>query len=367
MNPGIIYEINGEIYGQELPPCAKMEANWVLIDTLGRQLSNIRFDYPAQLTDTFTVVSQNGRAGLLNTYTLKWTILPKYQSLKPLGGRAYLATTCSGKMGILHATGKSFADTVYTSGKKVFSDSYVENCAPCLNTKEVWLMESKSGSVLYGTSGALFKETNAAQITLRMMDYLLNDLPGVTNYAQPILRFHIADSLKPNLHSSPFRKLLFDYLMANKEAHNNKYITTQLSHITPFSFVIKSQIIKSSYTEGMMPSSYAQEILKWRNFIYEDGALKELQCEQLFDSPSDFYAEFLMATQDSTMLNFDWSGTEEMADFGGQDKELSYEGIKVWFCNPDQPYYPRYQSVTIPWERVALQRAGAKIAEKYLH
>ncbi len=337
--------------------CPKSTPLWVLLDTTGKIVCKEKFDYHGPITDTLSLLKSNGRMGLFNTMLLKWDIPPQFNKLETKGGKLYMATSCGGKFGLYHETGKKLCDTVYTEAQLVFTDMHQGN----KQASAVWLMSRPEGKTLFGGGSHEFTESRPAKIESLLMDYVLHDEAGKYNLANFKPLFSLKDSLKPMLRQSPFRGQIFQKLMLFPSSSNETRY--QLSHITANTCVIVQETFIPQHSMEMPMSP--KVILQIHNFQYENNLLTELNPSALFDSRENFKNELLASIQNNEKLNLDCSGIDNLADQGINMMELSPEGLKV-FLNNESQWYNHYQVTIIPWERVALQRGGAAIAKLYL-
>jgi hypothetical protein len=337
--------------------CPESIPLWVLMDTTGKIVCKEKFDYPGPITDTLSLLKSKGRMGLFNTVLLKWNVPPQFNKLETKGGKLYLSTTCSGKFGLIHETGKIICDTLYTDAQLVFADMHYSN----IDISAVWLMSRPEGKALYGGGENVFSETRPAKIESLLMEYILNDETGKHNYANFKPHFSSHDSLKTMLRQSPFREQIFQKLMLFPSSGNE--IKYQLTHITPNTCVIIQETYIPQHSMEMPMSP--KVILQIHNYQYKNNLLTELNPAALFDSRENFKNELLASIQNNEKLNLDCSGIDNLADQGINMMELSPEGLKV-FLNNESRWYNHYQVTIIPWERIALQRGGAAIAKLYL-
>jgi hypothetical protein len=337
--------------------CPQSTPLWVLLDTTGKIVCKEKFDHPGPVNDTLSLLYSNGRMGLFNIILLKWSIPAKYHKLETKGGKLYLSTTCSGKFGLIHETGKIICDTLYTDAQLVYADMHYSN----INASAVWLMSRPEGKALFGGGKNVFSETRPAKIESLLMDYILNDETGKHNYANFKPHFSSHDSLKTMLRQSPFREQIFQKLMLFPSSGNE--IKYQLTHITPNTCVIVQETYIPQHSMEMPMSP--KVILQIHNYQYKNNILTEMNLSALFDSRENFKNELLLSIQNNEKLNLDCSGIDNLADQGINMMELSPEGLKV-FLNNESRWYNHYQVTIIPWERVALQRGGAALAKLYL-
>ncbi|MCI5058813.1 MAG: hypothetical protein MRY83_22055, partial [Flavobacteriales bacterium] len=364
----------------------------ILLDTLGREISPLRFDNTFSFRNTMQLASVDGLYGIINSKTMKWAVPPEFACLRSLSENVFRAVSTANKVGIIHSSGKYIIPLLYDSIIRVYADRNTED-----KILQWWLAYSGKDKILYSNKYQKIAEKNKVEEML--LDFALNDTEDL---ALNVVGYSISHSFnsenpKVTLKNSPFRKFLFHTLREiGSSAQFNPWpeLTlfvspktqveqcsklTNIEHKSKFDIYYLDEHIAGVYGsfENHVNFYYpSQNHSSYFHFINRNGSIKRLEILDIFSSKEILEKELAKAIEDKVFVEESCHQTQISADWVDHFNvsSLGIElilNVKLRDANNsiDEPFIHYYQPTTrvlIPWENFAQYDATKWLAELYM-
>ncbi|ASS48348.1 MAG: hypothetical protein A3D31_08710 [Candidatus Fluviicola riflensis] len=344
----------GNVYfwGQIYPPKGEhISPGWQVFDTLGKLKIKTLFSNVVTGGDT-VIVESNGKRGVMNGQ-LEWIIEPDYQQLQKISSDHYVVYTKGRHFGLITASGKLVADTIFTAFQPVYSfeNHYTTNAESIEKPSQWWLFTNEKERRLLNNSGDSWSSKGSAA-ELQQLNQHLDDfvLKGNRNQASGTLRLIIEPDLEEKVRKSAIKNNLIAHVRSeyNKSTHCNDFdriIYDPRTEASPCSgsinytyrlidfgnkfYTLKTSHYVQHYSMEMPMDS--EEIYHFYNVVKVGNTFRKVELADIFGTGNVLQEELLRIIKERDDLNLDCSSPENMVGRLEGRFSLSDKGVTVYY------------------------------------